>query len=265
MLHSPSAASPPDGEAEAPVAASKDDKDDKQSEPTLELLTPGVPAIVKGDTVWVTALWTATGGDLEGLSVTATGADVSYPTNTGDHTSLMQDASLSEGEIDYTAFKIAIPDDGKDTFLTLKAEWTWNGKKYNKILADGQVTGQAKLDIPTIEFTGDDVAYVDSGPVSVPAGGSGWMDLTFAGNAPWVENFNVTIDGPDGIGVEYPQTTHTSLVHDNSLEDGETDLARVYVDFSSLPPGDYEITVVARWDRGKEGRSLTDTMTLRVV
>ena len=282
MFTIPAEASPKEDEASPPVASStdEDDKDngedededededkdkDEDEEPTLELLTPGVPAILKGDTVWITALWTATGGSLENLSVTATGADVSYPANTAEYTSLMQDASLSEGEIDFTAIKIAIPNDGKDTFLTLKADWTWNGKKYNKILADGKVTGEAKLDVPTVEFTGDDVSHVDPGPVSVSQGGSGWIDITFAGNAPSVEDFQVTIDGPDSIGVEYPQTTHTSLVHDNNLEDGETDVARVYVDFSPLAPGDYQITVTARWDKGKEGGSLTGTMTLRVV
>lgn len=241
----------------------------------VELLSGTIPAIVAGDTVWVSLTWQAHGADLEQFRVVATSNDpipTSYPANTVDHSSLWADDELTEGEIDFTALKLAVPYgiDGPASW-TIDVSYRPDGKNgptrveapaANKVAgASGKVTFQIAID----QFTGQDVSLVQATVQQVPADGGAWVDVAFSGHAPFVSDFAVTLSDSAGFGVEYPQGTFTSLVHDARLDDAETDVARLYLDATGVEPGMHDLGVLATWDRGGVAGQLSGVLSVEVV
>lgn len=239
----------------------------KSGEVTVELITNKVSSITLGDTVWVSFLWTATGGEVSDFRVTATNEGhltVSYPENTGSYTSLMADAELSDGEIDFTSIRLAVPYDSKNPRFRLKLSYLSEGKTHDRFVFEGKSTNQAMFSVPTVPFTGTDVSAVDYGEQVLPAESGGWIEVGYTGHAPVVNDFKVTVTDSAGIPVEYPQATYASLVHDSDLQVGETDVARVHLDTSGTPPGTYKVGVTATWSRGGAAGKLDSAITILI-
>ncbi len=235
------------------------------------LLTERVPAVTAGDTVWIALTWAAQGVEATDFRVVATkvkGADVAYPANTGDHTSLMADDTLSDGELDFTSLQISVPYGAKKKVeLELEVTYQVDGRTSHEVRVGkkGEKKKKVKLKIPVETYRGDDVGQVTLDPQTLVAGSGGWIDVAYTGYAPRVDDFRVVVTDASGLPLEYPQGSYTSLVHDAVLEDGETDVARVYVDTSGATPGDYQLTVEATWAKAGSAGSLTGTVPVTVV
>lgn len=244
-----------------------DDRDDRGGR--VILVSDKVPAVTAGDTVWISLTWRADGLDATDFRVVATktkGVDVSYPANTGSYTSLWADDTLSDGELDFTALRLDVPYDAKRAVrIQLEVSYKVNGQDRADVYVGKRRTKRVTLRIPVQAYTGADVAQVNLDPQTVVAGSGAWIDIAYTGYAPRVDGFQVVVTDAAGLALEYPQGNYTSLVHDAVLEDGETDVARVYVDASGATPGDYTLSVEASWSKAGTPGSLAGTVAVTVV
>ena len=235
------------------------------------LLTDQVPAVTAGDTVWIALTWAAQGVEATGFRVVATkakGVDVAYPANTVDHTSLMADDTLSDGEMDFTSLQLTVPyGTKKKVEIELEVTYQVDGQTSHEVLVGSkrEKKKKVKLKVPVETYTGTDVGQVSLDPQTIVAGSGGWIDIAYTGYAPRVDDFQVVVTDASGLPLEYPQGAYTSLVHDAVLEDGETDVARVYVDTSGAAPGDYQFAVEATWTKAGSPGSLTGTVPVTIV
>ncbi len=185
----------------------------------LQIRTDTTAAVVVGDTAWV-AVSIRAKEPLEDVRFTASLADgsVAYPANTVDHSGPYNGYQLDQRETDYVAFRVTIPDGvgGGRTELVLDASWTNGGEAMR---ATDVVT------IPLVEHQGAPYSLVSSS-VTLTDLSNGWVEVSFAGLAPRLESFEVTVVDPPGLDVYYPHSTYTSLARDDLLEDGETDVVR---------------------------------------
>jgi hypothetical protein len=97
------------------------------------LTATSAPVAADSDS-WITANWTALGGNADVFHVTATadnGVSVSYPENTGSYSSLYRDDQLADLELDYTALKLAVPA-GVTGNVTLTLHLTYHTDQGNK-------------------------------------------------------------------------------------------------------------------------------------
>lgn len=262
----------------APAFAARGDEGEREKKKKEEdgrvgvvLLTDRLPAVTAGDTVWVALTWEARGVEATGFRVVATkakGVEVAYPTNTGDHTSLMADDVLSDGELDFTSLRLTVPYGSKKKVeVELEVTYQVDGRTSHEVLVGKKLKRKkkVKLEIPVETFTGADVAQVGTDPQTVAAGSGGWVDVVYTGYAPRVEDIRVVVTDAVGLPIEYPQQGYTSLVHDAVLEDGETDVARVYVDTSGAAPGTYQLAVEATWTKAGETGRLTGVVPVTVA
>lgn len=247
----------------APVSAQK-----PGAPVTVELITDSVASIVSGDTVWVSFLWTAEGGDVDDFQVTASkdgDVEIMYPENTGSFTSLMADATLSEGEIDFTSIRLTVPYDSRNSRFNLEVSYTFDGKTYDDFVFEGKATSSARFTVPTTTYVGEDLSVVERAEQTIPAGSGGWIEFGYSGIAPVLNDFKVTLADSAGIPVEYPQGTFTSLVHDSDLSAGETDFAGIYLDTSGIEPGTYTLSVLTTWTKGRDSGELASTLNVTVT
>ena len=189
--------------------------------PYINVRTSQTVAITKGDTAWVTVSLRGK-QNLENLQVTGSidlaGAELGYPANTATYSSTYGDADLDKKETDYVAFELSIPADAAASSANLNLSFTF--------ASDGQqLSGTKTVAVPLVEFDGSPFALT-SDAVAVPAAANGWVELPFAGLAPEVSDFQVVVEDPAGLEIDYPAGTHTSLARDAILEDGESDVAR---------------------------------------
>jgi len=236
--------------------------DGGKGESEVKLKTKRTAAVVRGDTAWVAVTWTAKGADAQNFQVTATtavpGVTITYPANTGSYTSLMTDATLSAGELDFTSLRIHVPYTApKKIKVDLRASWDTGGAHHTKTY---------KVQVPTAAYTGADLAAVTTNAGTVPAGGSAWLGVEWTGMAPALDNVAMTAVGPPGTTITYPAyRAFTSLAHDATLEDGETDVARFLLDAGSLAPGTYAVDVTLTYTKAGAARSVAHTVTFDVV
>ena len=119
--------------------------------------------------------------------------------------------------------------------------------------------------MPTTVYQGTDVAQVTD-EVEVTAGAGAWVEVAYSGLAPVVERFSVVVGAESALPITYPgYGSTTSLHHDASLEDGETDVVRFFVDAADAAPGDYELKLAASFARGERARGLDGSLTVSVV
>lgn len=227
----------------------------------IEAQTKQTAAVIAGDSAWVTIDWLARDGDAQNFQVTVAkiddGVNYSYPANTGSYTSLWADDLLSENEIDFTAIKLTVPYDGR-SHLNLQLLVTYE--------TDG-VTQEKKVEIlvPVVTYSGEDLQQVTSDLGAIDASSSTWIDVQYAGFAPVLEAFSVRVIEAGGLAIVYPAGgTSTSLVHDATLEDNETDLVRFRVDSSDLDAGPHTLQIEATYTKGGIAGSLAGTVTLIV-
>jgi len=186
------------------------------------------------------------------------GLTIGYPDD-ADHSSLMLDSSLSPNEVDFTS-------------LHVSTDATINGSKRALVeisWADGNTRSRATgwLRFTNKRYVGDDFSVLtEQAAVSVnptsPA--DNWIDLAYRGLAPTTSNVTATVTGP--IPVHHPQGDFTSLHHDSTLDAGERDVARVWLDPDLIEIGDHSITVTIDYsdNRGRT-RSMEHDVLVSVI
>ncbi len=224
----------------------------------IELIKGEVATVVKGTDAWVALTFTAKKGEIEDVRMTVDsktrGVTVSYPENTGDHTSLWDNDSLKEGEIDFAAFHVDVAEDvrGKSAKLRINVEMTVEGKRERD---------KFDVKVPLVDYTGGNVQQVTDSVGSITVGEARWVEVAFTGLAPVTKNVT-TVVSASGLSIIYPgEGARTSLHHDAELDSGETDVIRFYVDAGSAEPGTYTIQLDTVFDGG----SLPGTVTLDVM
>lgn len=185
----------------------------------VNVQTNRTAVVVIGDTAWVTVSLRGK-ADVEDLRFVATLADgsVAYPANTVDHSGPYNGYELDKNETDYVAFRVTIPADLQEKKVEMELEATFTH--------DGQpMRGTDEVEIPLVQFDGSPYS-LGSDQVTLTDATNGWVEVSFAGLAPRLENFEVAISDPTDLDVYYPLETFTSLAGDALLEDGETDVVR---------------------------------------
>jgi hypothetical protein len=230
-------------------------------EAKVELKTRKTAAILEGDTAWVAINWTAKKAEAVEFRIvaesTTAGVTISYPDNTAPYSSLMDNDTLSEGELDFTSLKLSVPHGIKEVKLKVKATWLDNGVKQAK---------EYKVKVPVAKFKGDDVAQATSDAGSVSAGTPGWLGVEWTGIAPTLDDVQMTVTAPAGAVVTYPgDGSFTSLLYDSTLEDSETDVARFLMDVSGVANGNYKFEVVLSYTKGGSVTSVTGEVAFEVV
>ncbi len=224
----------------------------------LDLLKSEVATIIKGTGAWVALSWTATGGDVADVTMTVEsrtdGVAVTYPQNTADHTSFWDNDSLVDGEIDYTAFYLDVPEatSGQEAKIRIHVQMTVDGKREKD---------KFDVKVPIVAHTGADLEQVTNNVGSIAAGQTRWVEVAFTGMAPSTQNVSAVVSAP-GLAIIYPaEGASTSLHHDAELSYGETDVVRFLVDAAAANPGIYEVGLDTTYDGG----SLAGVVTLEVT
>lgn len=214
----------------------------------VHLLTSTPAAVTAGTSSWIALNWTSTGGEASEFRVTSEGTrgvEVSYPENTGDHTSLYHNNLLSNAELDYTALKLTVPDDfrGKRVNLKLEVSYLWDGKHR---------TQTKRVRVPIVRYDGQQIAALTDHVGVIEAGSSKWVGLEYNAPGPSVENVKVQVDD-SGLGdVTYPgQGEWSGLHNDSTLDGGETDLARFELDTTGMTGGEHTFVAVVTYDGGE--------------
>lgn len=239
----------------------------------VDLRSPKTAAVTAGTTAWVALDWLAKGGDADDfrVEVSATGGvDVWYPYKTSNEaewigeetfTSLWGDKMLSEAEIDFTAVRLQVPADAPN-FVDLELTVTYKSNGEEKI-------DQFKSKVPIVQYEGQDLEQLGNAQAVALAAGtaetvaSPWVEVSYAGFAPVLENFAVSVTDPAGLEIAYPlDGSSTSLSHNSTLEGGETD----FVAFKLIepPPGTYELVIEATYTKGGTPFSLAGSLTVNI-
>ncbi len=222
-------------------------------EPQPILLSDTEFVWIQGEVGLVTLNWT-TEEPLTDFRVSAVGGGdgvaVEYDDPGLGHATLDADDDLASNEIDSTSFLLRpTAETPADTFhLDVAVSWAWGGRRHDAVV---RLAFQQRADDgrPFLILTESAV---------VPAIGDGsrnWVELSFLGLDADLRDFAVSIDGD--LPVYYPQTSYTSLHHNDVLEVGERDVARFWLDPASIEPGTYELTVHVDYVDGS-GRQATD-------
>ena len=121
--------------------------------------------------------------------------------------------------------------------------------------------------VPVIQYTGgEDLHQVTASLGEVTLGESAWVGVSYAGLAPRLDDFQLTVTDGGGLPIVYPADgTSTSLHHNARLEDGETDVARFRVDAYDIPAGTYELAIRATYRKDASTDELVGSVTLVVV
>ena len=232
----------------------------KDSSAKVKLETKKTSAVAQGGTAWVAISWRGDDADATSFRITATtkakGVEVSYPTNTGDHSSLMDNDVLSSDEVDFTALNLVVPYGTKKFKLDVVASWN-DGKK--------DVEKKFTVEVPTFEYKGDDAALVTEDAGVVLTDDPGWVDIEWSGMAPSLENVQMTVGGPPGAVVAYPADgSFSGLNRGDRLNQGETDVAGFRLDVSGLEPGRYDFKVLLTYTLDGSKSDVSGIVTVTV-
>jgi hypothetical protein len=219
--------------------------------PVVGLVVPVLAPMLPGQSGWVSALWGTT-GDICDVRATARGAGltVSYPANTGDHSSLYKEDALDAGHFDYTAFKLALD---PDTKLATSLSITF---AYSDCHGTTKTVTAAAV-LPVVAATGAAVVQ-KTASVAVPKSTPVWTQLSFQGRKTGLAGFRVTLSPPSGLTVAYPgDKTSAGLALATSLPVGSDDFVAVRIDATGAAAGTYKVPVHATYDGGRFDSSLT--------
>ncbi len=197
---------------------------------------------VAGQERWVTLSWTSQ-VDIEDVAITvsAKGNDVAvaYEDPSLGHAELAGGDDLAANEIDTVSFFLDPGNTVDEEFeLDLLVDWTVHGESQS-----GTITLHVEM-----EQAGSDAFLLLTDGARVPAGGDGarnWVSLSFLGLRPGIGDFVVSIEGE--LPVYYPQRSFTSLHHDAELLEDERDVARFWLDPTTIEPGEYLLEVVVTY------------------
>ena len=217
---------------------------------------------LRGVDAWVNIAFTA---DVELQNVriiveeNKKGTEVTYPSY-GSSTGLSQGSTLPQGGMDTGSFMLSTSGESSDKFdLTVIAVWDQGG-----------VTHQAEIgeiEVNLAEHTGADYEFTSSSTTVTSTDElANWVDMNFLGIAPINSDFEVKIKkGLDVI--YYPQEKFTSLHHDDRLDVGENDTARIWIDPATVQPGDeYTIEIEVKYTNNEgEDSKQKHEMTIEVI
>ncbi len=224
----------------------------------VDALTAQTGTVFAGDSAWIEIVWEAANGDADDFQVTVRnpepGWEVRYPANTGSYTSTWADATLSNGEIDFTAIHVTVPYAAKkDVILHLEATFTTDGKSHQQAF---------QVKVPVATYSGSDLTSAGGDTI---IDGSGWVQVPFVGNAPRLDEFQMTATPPTGFSITYPGNAgFTSLAHDARLEDGESDYAAFHVDATGVAPGTYTVPLDVTYTKDSTQGSWTGSIMITV-
>jgi hypothetical protein len=246
------------GNALPAAAAPKPDVDKE-----VTLTNYETAAIVAGDSAWIALNWHGGTGDAKNFQLTVkkpeAGVEVRYPANTGTYSSLWADDTLSDDEYDFTAVYVTVPyAAGNDIKLLFTVSYERDGKQRSNVF---------NVRVPVVQYRGgEDLQQVTSSLGQVTLGESAWVGVSYAGLAPRLDDFQLTVADAGGLPIVYPADgSSTSLHHNARLEDGETDIARFRVDAYDVDAGTYTIALVATYRKDAASAQLIGTVTLDVV
>jgi len=219
--------------------------------PAVGLVVPVLAPMLAGQQGWVSALWGTT-GDICDVRATAggPGLTVSYPANTGDHSSLYKEDKLAAGHFDYTAFKLALdPGTKRPTSLAITL-------RYSDCHGTAKTLNTTAV-LPVVPTTGAAVVQKTSS-VAVPKATPVWTQLSFQGRRTGLADFKVTLSPPTGLSVTYPgDHAAAGLSLTSSLPVGSDDFIAVRIDATGAAAGTYKVPVHATYDGGSFDGSLT--------
>ncbi|MEZ5227954.1 MAG: hypothetical protein R2710_15155 [Acidimicrobiales bacterium] len=173
--------------------------------------------VMKGGESWVSVNWTAP-SDMENFRVIVNewtnGVEIEYA---ADRTSaaLTNDANLSAGEIDSTAFLLKVDE---------------NAISAHPSSSSSSPSGSTTDDLPLLprwsrraaeKFDGDrfsvltDSATVKAGPAGTADPSGNWVEIDLLGLAPVTDGIKIELE--TDLEPYYPQETFTSLHHDDRL------------------------------------------------
>lgn len=240
--------------ATAATAQTTADFDDASATILRSEITP----VIKGTGSWVALTVRADKGDLVDVEITAEsrkrGTEVSYPTNTADHTSFFTDSTLTAGEIDYFAFFLDVDEDapGNNTSIDVVIEATVDGERERESF---------RVKVPLVRHSGADVEQVTTDLGTVTAGSTTWVEVAFTGVGPEVDEFRAVARSGE-LTIGYPADGDTtSLHHDDALSHGETDVIRFKIDATDAVPGTFELKLATTY----RGGSLDGSLAVQVV
>jgi len=172
---------------------------------------------------------------------------------------LMNGHVLSEKEMDFTALKLSVPYTQTKKFkLSLSVGYSVDG-----------VPEQESFDVtvPVTTYQADrDLAQVTDSLSSIAGGDSAWVAVSFTGLAPKVEGFDLVVADPAGMLVSYPEPgSSTSLFHDSTLEDNETDYAAFRLDTAGVAQGTYSIALKISYIMAGAMKTLDGTVSVQVT
>jgi hypothetical protein len=260
------------------AAGVEDPGDDQGNNKTgdLELLTATLPSLLPGQEGWVSLVWAA-GTDVCEVRVTAKtkALGATYPANTATYSSFYVNDALAEGNLDFTAFRLAAPAVSGSYEIEFVATYTRLKDSAALLKTDDLVTKDVRgsdcagnagrvtqtIAVPVAWEAGAPLQLQDQ-PISLSvADGPVWADLAFTSNSPDLEGFRVSVTPPPGVDVAYPAGgTFSGLRNGSGLATGATDVAAIQLDAEGAVPGSYPLQVTATWSGG----SWTGEITVEV-
>lgn len=239
----------------SPAAA--DDDDDH----VLRMTNSDEMSMVRGSNGWINIGLTSR-AELQNVRIIVResdrGTEVTYP-GYGNSAGLSQGSVLPSGGMDVARFRLSTTSQSDDEIeLDIIAEWEQDGRFRRAEIGE--------IEVELRNYRGADYEFLNR-PATVSSTGDGagnWVEMDFLGIAPINSDFEVRVKkGLDEV--YYPQGTYTSLHHDDRLDSGETDVARIWIDPATVAPGTYTVEIEVKYknNRGRSSRQ-THEMTITV-
>jgi hypothetical protein len=243
------------------------------TEEPLELVVPILAPMLPGQQGWLSTLWVAN-KDVCDVKVTASGPGltVSYPTNTATHSSMYINSALAIGNIDYTAFKVAVAPTTAVGAVKVNVDIAYtklpagvitkaDDLKTKKFVCTGtKATQTVTTNLPILPVLGSGLVQKTTA-ATVAKNKPAWVNIDFQGWKSNLNNFRVTLTPPQGLTVTYPGDAASAGLHEGALlAVGDQDHVAVRLDASGLVPGQYEVPVRATYTGGSYDGKLTLTV-----
>ena len=231
---------------------------------SVALTTVTLPVLHPGQTAWVSTLWKGGTSDTASFVLRATGppgVTISYPANTGDHSSLYKQATLLADDTDYSALKVALgPGVIGDQTIQLALSYDDPQGKSGKVTA---VTKALTVTLPVVAASGPAAQLMTTTVGPLRSGNAGFVEVSYKGVKPGLAGVAVTVvSKPASLGVSYPGDRPSSgLSRDSTLDVDETDTAAIRLDTKGLAPGSYPLGIDFAYGGGQH---LAGSVTLVV-
>lgn len=258
----------------SPAAAAREQDADREHAPPVMLSNKNVEWVA-GSSAWVSLSWTGF-EQFRDVRVTVVpkskGLTIEYPDNHDGFTSLTTDAHLSINEIDFTNFKATTTssNNGRKS-AAVYVEYTIDDPEADiddsDRIGEGRFrTYMGRLSFSNKKYMGDDFLILTENVVATSTGEAtdNWIEFGYKGLSPVNTDLSIRVTGSD-LPIYYPQSTHTSLHHDDVLNAGEADVARIWLDPELIEPGQDNLDVrVSYKDYRGRSRSVVHTVAMEI-